>query len=321
MGRSAWGEGKPSAGETRSTKPRPTNSTALLLVLSGLIVLAAGAVVFVAWPEARLRLFAAVPVGVGFGLLAWRLRFLAASGAVAGGLLAASVVGLGGWAWAAPSFAFFFLSSLLSKAGARRKAAAQAALHDKGHVRDAGQVYANGGVGWALLVAHAFVPSDLLYAGFLGAFAAAAADTWATEVGMLGRGRPRLLLTGRPAPPGTSGAVSGVGTLGALAGAAVVWLCALPFAGAWAATGGAAVAVVGGGVLAAFVDSLAGATVQARYRDPATGAETERAATAGVPHALVRGRRWMDNDRVNLLATAFGAAFAMACMRALDLGS
>jgi len=271
-------------------------------------------------PEGWVRPLLALGVGAAFGFFALRLRFLDASGAVAGGLFAASLVGFGGWAWAAPGFAFFFLSSLLSKLGRGRKAAALA-LSEKGSVRDARQVLANGGVAWALLLGHAVAPGSLWYAGFLGALAAAAADTWATEIGTLGRARPRLVTTWREAPPGTSGAVSALGTLGAALGAASVAISAWPFAPAFFGRFGPGVTLfflTGSGVVASFGDSLAGAAVQARYRDPATGAVTER---RGEGFRLVHGLSWIDNDGVNLWGAFLGALLAMACFRAAGLGS
>ena len=262
----------------------------------------------------------AAGIGAVFGVLAWRLRFLDASGAAAGGLFAASLVGLGGWAWAAPGFTFFFLSSLLSKAGRRRKRAVTD-FGAKGSVRDVRQVLANGGVAWALLLGHSIAPGALWYAGFLGALAAAAADTWATEIGTLARSRPRLVTTWREVPPGTSGAVSLLGLFGSALGAAVVACSAWPFAPAFFERLGGAkplLLLTLTGILAALVDSLAGATVQARYRDPAIGRVTER---RGNGFRLIQGIRWIDNDAVNFLCTFFGALLATACFRLFGLGS
>ena len=283
------------------------------IVLAALVTL----IVFDEQATARLVLLGAVAIGLVFGVIAHRLRFLDRSGSIAGGLLAASVIGLGGWVWAVPSFTFFVLSSLLSRLGKRRKAAAAAT--EKGSRRDAAQVYANGGVGWTLLLVFAVFPAEVLYWGFLGAFAAATADTWATEIGTLSSKPPRLVTTWREAPRGTSGAVSVVGTLGALAGAFVIGLSAWPFVmGRVTSPGWAALAVVMGGFVGAFVDSLAGATVQARFRDPQTGAETERSASAAGAHSLIRGWRWFRNDHVNWLCTFTGATFAMACFQATN---
>lgn len=263
-------------------------------------------------PQAAPLLALGVLVAVGFAAAAYRARFLTLDGAVAAGGLAWSVLALGGAAWAVPGLTFFVLSSLLSRAGRRRKRAAEA-LAEKGGRRDAGQVYANGGVAWVLLVAHVFVPHDALYWGYAGAFAAAAADTWGTEIGTFVGGRTRLVWSGRPVPPGTSGGVSVAGTLGALAGAAAVFASLAPFAGPYLGGlgwGTAALLVVVGGFAAALLDSLAGATVQALYRDPA-GRLTERRASGSGPHPLVRGRRWITNDRVNLACTLGGALLAL----------
>ncbi|QXD15722.1 DUF92 domain-containing protein [Rhodocaloribacter litoris] len=169
------------------------------------------------WPDPPLWLMrgaGAAGGGLVFGWLAWRLRFLDASGAVAGGLFGACLLGLGGTAWVVPALVFFVTSSLLSKVGRRRKAA-PARRSAKGDVRDAGQVLANGAVAWGLLLWAALDPSPRWYAGFVGALAAAAADTWATEVGTLLGRQPRLITSGRRVPPGTSGAVSWPGTLAA----------------------------------------------------------------------------------------------------------
>ena len=263
-------------------------------------------------PEAAGLLVGAVVVAVAFSGAAYAVRFLDRSGALAAAGLAFSVVVLGP-AWAVPGVTFFVLSSLLSKLGRRRKAQS-AGLAEKGSRRDAGQVYANGGVAWALLVAYVFVPVDALYWGYVGAFAAAAADTWGTEVGTLAQGPTRLIWSGRRVPPGTSGGVSVAGTLGALAGASVVFLSMLPVVGVrldGIGVAAAAALVVGGGMAAALVDSLLGATAQALYRD-AGGHLTERSASGAGTHALVRGWRWLTNDRVNLACTLTGALLPAA---------
>lgn len=286
------------------------NLTIVVAVIAPLLVLHGD-------PGALGALLVALGWAAAFGALSYGLRFLDLGGTLAASLLAFSVVGLGGWDWALPGFAFFVLSSLLSKLGRRRKASAVQA--EKGSRRDAGQVYANGGVAWVLLLVHVAAPQPWLYWGFVGAFAAAAADTWATEIGTWVRGTTRSLRTWKPVEPGASGGVSLAGTLGALAGAATVF-APLPFVAteqlAALGIGPAFAAVVLGGVLASLFDSALGATAQALYRDVRTQALTERAATdldeRSVPNPLVRGWAWVTNDRVNLAGTLAGAALVAA---------
>ena len=214
------------------------------------------------------------------------------------------LLALGGAGWAVPALAFFVLSSALSLAGRRRKRAASG-LAEKGSRRDAAQVAANGGVAALCLAAWAVWPAAPLYGAFVGALAAAAADTWGTEVGTWVGGPTRRLGVGPRVPPGTSGGVSAAGTLGALCGALSVTLAALPFAPALG--GGAALAVAAGGLAGAFADTALGATLQARYRAP-DGSLTERRAAAGRPLPLAAGWRALGNDGVNAVCTVVGAA-------------
>ena len=280
----------------------------LWIVLATMTVLAAlhhGA----ATPETVLW---GVALAGAFGVAAWRARSLDTSGALAAGVLAWLVVAVGGAAWAVPIFGFFALSSALSRLGRRRKRGAEA-LAEKGSRRDAGQVVANGGVAGALLAATVFADgSAALYAGFLGALAAAAADTWATEIGTLVGGPTRRLGVGPRVPPGTSGGMSVGGTVGTVLGAASVAACALPFG---ALSPRAAGWVVAAGVAGSLADTVLGATVQARFGRPGGGV-TERRVEGGVALPLAGGVAWVGNDAVNLACTVVGAAVAAALVTA-----
>lgn len=263
-------------------------------------------------PDAAGLYVLALLFGVVFGFGTYRLRFLDLSGALSGAILGWMLIALGGLAWAVPALVFFVFSSLLSRAGRQRKAAAEA-RSEKGSRRDAGQVAANGGVAAAFLALSVFVPSPAFYWGFVGSFAAAAADTWGTETGTMVGGRTRLLGVGPRVAPGTSGGVSLAGTLGTVLGASVVVASALlvvePGAavvdGPWLNLPGLAAVVVSAGVLGAFVDTALGATVQARYRRP-DGDLTERSHAEGRVLPLAAGVRWVDNDRVNAVGTLVG---------------
>jgi uncharacterized membrane protein len=118
---------------------------------------------------------------------------------------------------------------------------------------------------------------------------------------------------------GTSGGISLVGTLAALAGSALItglgWL--MTFLGL-APQGPAGLSaqvillyllVLAAGLAGSLVDSLLGATVQAIYTCPACHKETERHPyhTCGAPTTLKRGLSWLDNDWVNTACT-FSAA-------------
>ena len=249
--------------------------------------------------------WAAAALAAAFGAGAVWLRALTPGGAALAAGLGWTLLALGGPAWTAPGLAFFVLSSALSRVGRRRKRAS-AALAAKGGRRDAAQVAANGGAAALALLAHAAVPEPALYGAFLGAFAAAAADTWGTEVGTWAGGPTRVLGVGRRVPPGTSGGVSAWGTAASGLGAASVVGAAAVLGAVGLADGLALVAV---GVGAAALDSALGATVQARY-GPGLSERPD-----GAPPA--RGVRWMTNDAVNAACTLAGALGGAAAVWAV----
>jgi uncharacterized protein (TIGR00297 family) len=245
------------------------------------------------------RLLPAALLGGAVAAVAYWRRALSLDGAIAAAVLGGLVFLTGGVPAAASLLAFFGSSSALSRLGQSRKAAGPLA-QAKGARRDVWQVLANGGVATLCIV---FRQRQ----GFVGSLAAAGADTWATEVGMLA-GRPRLITTLRPVVPGTSGAITLAGLAASAGGALLVGL-------AWSVSGGRGAGVrvaLMAGVSGSLVDSVLGATLQAVYRCEACGAATEvpRHSPCGQPARLVGGQPWITNDTVNALATLAGAAVA-----------
>ena len=102
---------------------------------------------------------------------------------------------------------------------------------------------------------------------FVGAMAAVTADTWATEIGVLSASPPRLITTLRPVAAGTSGGITPLGTLAALAGGVFIGVSAWLLAALGGQPGGVLLLAVGSvvGVVSALFDSLLGATVQRVY--------------------------------------------------------
>ncbi len=268
-----------------------------------------------------------VIAGVGIAYLAHRAHALNRHGAVAAGILGSVVFGLGGAAWALVLLTFFISSSVLSRLFKGRKAAAGREFA-KGSNRDAWQVGANGGAAGVLALTFfifmQFNPHSgmlpLLWVGFAASLAGANADTWATELGVLNPRQPVLLTTLRRVPQGTSGGVSLVGTLAALAGSALVGGAAVAMGQAgWAPGFGESVwrvfaIITAAGLLGSLVDSLLGATLQAIYHCPACDKDTEKhpVHACGKPTVLVRGLPWLNNDGVNLMCTLSAAAAGMA---------
>jgi uncharacterized membrane protein len=211
----------------------------------------------------------------------------------------------------------------------------------KGGARDAWQVLANGGIATACIVAWVFLdhnnPHSIWFVAFAGAYAAATADTWGTEIGTLADKRPTSFFTGKPLATGLSGGVSSPGTAAEVAGAVLiaiiapgalllavpsgmvsvdvhvpVWLSFIGVRGAitvfWAML---ILPVFFGGFAGALIDSMLGATLQARQWCPACERECEVTLHGcGTTTVYRRGIPWLSNDGVNFCATLAGALIA-----------
>ena len=246
----------------------------------------------------------ALGVSLAAALVAWALRALTGSGALAATAVGAAVLWATGWPGGAVLGMFFLPSTLIGRVAAAKPGASDA----RGEQRDAVQVLANGAAAAAGACAEFRAPGLGVWM-LTGALAAAAADTWATSLGALSPREPRALLSGRAVPRGTSGAVSLLGTLGGIVGALLVAGTAALGAGDPALLRAGFLLGVGGMIL----DSLLGAALQGRFRCPACGTPSERRRHhCGTRTDLVGGWRWLDNDAVNAVATtAAGLAAAL----------
>jgi uncharacterized protein (TIGR00297 family) len=225
------------------------------------------------------------------------VRWLTRDGLAAGLAVGGAVTWGLGWPALALLGAFFVSGSLLTQWAVGPRGSGG------GGRRNARQVLANGGVAAAASLAGS-------WPAVAGAIAAAAADTWATEIGSFSAAPPRLVTTWARVTRGASGGITALGIAGGVAGAAAIAGLAFvlePRDMAYPRTAIALVTVAG--IAGMLADSLLGATLQGLYECPGCGGQFERRDTVcHGPVRLIRGRRWLDNDGVNLAATLVGAA-------------
>src|SRR5512133_595037 len=132
-----------------------------------------------------MQIFFGLLLAILVAYLAYRVHSLNRSGAVAATIVGTIIFGLGGLPWAILLMVFFITSSGLSRAFKNRKRGLDEKF-SKGHERDAGQVFGNGGIATFFAALHFFFPaSPLPWLGFAASLAAVNADTWATELGVL----------------------------------------------------------------------------------------------------------------------------------------
>lgn len=199
----------------------------------------------------------ALVLSLAASVLAMRMRMLTRDGGAAAAVVGTLVLGFGGWGFVVLLGLFFVTSSLLTRW--RRETKAVEAPTQGRTARTSVQVLANGAVPGALAVVWALSHSGTVATAFSASIAAATADTWATEIGLLSPRPPRLITTLREVPAGVSGGVTALGTAAAAAGAGLIagsaQIVDVAFWIPWL-TGTAAMAL----------DSLLGATIEGRWR-------------------------------------------------------
>jgi len=184
-------------------------------------------------------------------------------------------------------------------------------IQQKGDRRDQWQVLANCGTGLVCSYLYYRTGNGLFLITLAASFAASNADTWASELGILSRKEPRSILTLKPLPRGTSGAVSAFGFAASASGAMVIALAYLLFAmveGSPVNLLRCFVIITASGLAGSVLDSALGATVQAQYRCSLKGNVTERPYSGGKPNSLISGIKIINNDTVNFLSIALSVS-------------
>ncbi|KAH7054515.1 integral membrane protein DUF92-domain-containing protein [Macrophomina phaseolina] len=131
--------------------------------------------------------------------------------------------------------------------------------------------------------------TDLPVVGIVANYAAVAADTFSSELGILSTSKPRLITAPwRVVPPGTNGGITLFGLLAGLLGAATIAVTAAaltPFCSEWQLS--SKMAFVGAmslvGLFGSLLDSLLGAVLQASVVDVRTGKVVEGEGGRKVP--------------------------------------
>ncbi len=236
-------------------------------------------------------------------IISYRMKALAFSGAIAAFVIGGTIFGFGGWSASIELVAFFLSGSLLSK------------LNEKhGGKRDWRQVAANGIVPMLAVVLLYFRP-DLREEAtlmFLGALATTTADTFATEIGIRFGKKTFDILTFAQSTKGLSGGVSVVGLIASIFGGLLIavlsfyqpdtdgGLCGLVFV--------KVIPVVTiAGCCGALVDSIIGASLQAKYRT--LGGVVIESEQGGAK--LIQGSSLIGNNATNLIASMMGALVAV----------
>lgn len=189
-------------------------------------------------------------------------------------------------------------------------------VHKKSGARGVIQILANGSVAVLCTVLYAITRDAAFLLAYIMGVSEACADSLASDIGVLSKKKPVSILTFKRIDTGISGGVSLLGLASSLTGCIVMsgiaLLCmdiplrlcvfailtAVPFLGM-------------------LIDSVLGASVQAKFRCCVCGKNTEKDTHCGVQTEHVGGLRFMDNSLVNLVTNLITVIIGFATVKFL----
>ncbi|QQK40491.1 DUF92 domain protein [Penicillium digitatum] len=245
--------------------------------------------------------YIAIPLVLGLVYRAWSRKSLTSLGLVVAGC-SAFAHALHPWSAPVALLAVFYLggtkvTKVKQEVKSRLTLSATGTAGGEGP-RNHLQVLANSIVATILSIAHAIIlahtagpkscfslgqnAADILIVGIVANYAAVAADTFSSELGILSKSKPRLItsLSLRQVPPGTNGGVTATGLGAGLLGSFIVSATSaavLPFCASAGLKDRAlwTVALTLWGTLGSVLDSVLGGLLQASVVDKRSGKVVE----------------------------------------------
>lgn len=218
-----------------------------------------------------------------------------------GGFIAANIVGtliyiFGSYiVWSVLIF-FFLSSNLIAKFSPKKQ------VKDK---RGLIQVLANSVVSLFFSILYYYLTNIVFLIVAVVAVAASTADTWASELGVLSKGKTFSVLTFKEMDKGLSGAVSKLGLLGSLMGSFIVsilfstlYFISFKFNSLLLIEFIAIITIAG--FMGSILDSYLGVLFQAKYKDLTTGKIVDSCKDLK-NYILVSGKKLISNNTVNFL--------------------
>ncbi|EME40888.1 hypothetical protein DOTSEDRAFT_74443 [Dothistroma septosporum NZE10] len=276
-------------------------------------------------------------------------------GGIVAGILVATIHMIHPW----PAFfwlliLFFLFGTMVTKIGHARKASltqSAAGGHGGEGARTSSQVFANSGFASILILTHAYllrstpfisshismtagpyfpVLQKLLPIGIIAQYAAVAADTFSSELGILSLEQPFMVTAPwKNVPKGTNGGITVDGLKYGALGSALLTLVAsvsLFLAEPKVQVGArSAVLLIVSGLAGSVIDSVLGALVQVTVTDKGSGKVVEghggqRVLVKGDGSRIQIGSDLLTNNGVNFVMAALASLLAMGVAWEMEIG-
>jgi uncharacterized protein (TIGR00297 family) len=239
--------------------------------------------------------------------VAYKIHALSLSGAIAAFVVGVAIFigfGLGGLILLG---LFFGTSSFWSYYKAQQKQLMEDKL-EKGSRRDWGQVAANGGVAAFISIVYYCTNDWVWVVAFVTSIASATGDTWSSEIGPLSKHSPYSVKSFSKVEPGTSGAVSLLGSFSALLGVGFITVFGFII---FSLSFKMALIIFIFGIVGNFIDTYLGAYFQLNYQCVKCNYETEKPFHCGTPAKKINGIPFINNDIVNLISSLMAPMLAI----------
>lgn len=261
-------------------------------------------------------------IGLALALLGIVFKALTWDGAIAGFYFGIIILGLGSWSWGVMYFSFFLLGSLFTFIGRKRKKLIVREFEKGDTARDSIQAMVNSIVPAFLAFIIVLVRNPLITVMAAGAIAVSLGDTLGTEIGSLSVRKPRLSI--KPwikVDRGTPGAVSLLGMTASVVGAAIIGVIGFGVAKLDLLTSEVMpspdwliiIYALIGGTVGAYLDSIFACTIQKMNKCKVCGKTTEKSIHCQEKTEYFSGKKWMQNDIVNLFSIIGGAIISLIC--------
>lgn len=249
----------------------------------------------------------AVLIGEGVFLVAFLSKFITYYGSLLAGLIGLLFYYFGGIfpiLYLIACYGVMLSTSLLKKL----KKVEEVKTIEKTKGKDFIEIFVNGFFSTLAIVLYGVLETPTLLLVSLITISSSFVDSLSSDVGALSKKAPRDIVTRKPVEKGISGGVSLLGTLAALLGSfgfgTAITLFVLPSP--------LYIPLVSLTIfLGTLVDSILGSLLQAKYRCPVCGLQTEKRTCCEQVTLFEKGVPFINNDIINLLSSLapFGVAF------------
>jgi uncharacterized protein (TIGR00297 family) len=246
-------------------------------------------------------------------LLSYKFGTTTVSGSFAGLVLGLSILLFGGWNWFFIFIAFFLVGSMATKFRLEEKVAKEVSEEKKG-ARNWKNAVSNGLPAALAAIAYTFNPIASVF--FSSSISSALADTLATEIGVLSKRMPRLITNpAKKVRVGYSGGLTIEGYIAAFLGALIISLLSHLLGVLNCYKGFIAITLAG--LAGCTIDSLIGATIQAKFRCTACGKEVELVHHCGKMCEHIGGIKGFGNNSTNFFSNLIAGAIGLVIFYSL----